>query len=90
MQVSSHHNVVFWQTSGFCNVLNYRIKRRTWIKVFGHRVLRRIFVPEREEVTGGWRKLNIVELHNLYSSTNIRVTKSRRMRWVGHAARMKR
>jgi hypothetical protein len=57
--------------------------------VFENRVLRRIFGPKRDEVTGGWRKLHNEELHNLYSSpTIIRVIKSRRMRWAGHVARM--
>jgi hypothetical protein len=52
-------------------------------------VLRRIFVPKRDEVTGGWRKLHNAELHNLYSSPSIiRAIKSRRMRCAGHAARM--
>jgi hypothetical protein len=54
-----------------------------------HRVLRRIFGPERDEVTRDWRKLHNEELHNLYSSPNIiRMIKSRRMRWAGHVARM--
>jgi hypothetical protein len=53
-------------------------------------VLRRIFGPKRDEVTGGWRKLHNEELHNLYSSPNIiRVIKSRRMRWAGNLARMR-
>jgi hypothetical protein len=57
--------------------------------VFEIRVLRRIFGSKRDEVTGGWRKLHNEELHNLYSSPSIiRVIKSRRMRWAGHAARM--
>jgi hypothetical protein len=48
-----------------------------------------IFGPKRDEVTGGWRKLHNEELHSLYSSPNIiRMTKSRRMRWAGHVARM--
>jgi hypothetical protein len=52
-------------------------------------VLRRIFGPKRDEVTGGWRKLHNEELHNLYSSPSIiRMIKSRRMRWAGHVARM--
>jgi hypothetical protein len=56
--------------------------------VFENRVLR-IFGPKRDEVKGGWRKLQNEELHNLYSSPIIiRVIKSRRMRWAGHAARM--
>jgi hypothetical protein len=51
-------------------------------------VLRRIFGPKREE-DGSWRKLYNDELHSLYFSPNIvRVIKSRRMRWVGHVARM--
>jgi hypothetical protein len=57
--------------------------------VFEDRVLRRIFGPKRDEVTGGWRKLHNEELHNLYSSPSIiRMIKSRRMRWEGHVARM--
>jgi hypothetical protein len=52
-------------------------------------MLRRIFGPMRDEVTGGWRKLHIEEHHNLYPSPSIiRVIKSRRMRWAGHVARM--
>jgi hypothetical protein len=55
--------------------------------VFENRVLRRIFGPKRDEVTGDWRKLHNEELHNLYSSPNrIRMVKSRRMRWAGHVA----
>jgi hypothetical protein len=53
--------------------------------VFENRVLRRTFGPNRDEVTGEWRKLHNEELHNLYSSPDI---KSRRMRWAGHVARM--
>jgi hypothetical protein len=51
-------------------------------------VLRRIFGPKRDEVTGGWRKLHNKELHDLYSSPSIIRIKSRRMRWAGHVARM--
>jgi hypothetical protein len=44
----------------------------------------------RDGVTGGWRKLHNEELHNLYSSSSIiRITKSMRMRWAGHVARMR-
>jgi hypothetical protein len=57
--------------------------------VFENRVLRRIFGPKRDEVTGEWRKLHNKELHVLYSSPSIiRIIKSQRMRWVGYVARM--
>jgi hypothetical protein len=57
--------------------------------VFENRVLRRIFGPTRDEVTGEWRKLHNGELHNLYSSPDIiRQIKTRRMRWAGHVTRM--
>jgi len=57
--------------------------------VFENRVLRRIFGPKRDEVTGEWRKLHNEELSDMYSLPNIvRVVKSGRMRWAGHVARM--
>jgi hypothetical protein len=58
------------------------------LRVFENRVLRRIFGPKRDEVTGEWRKFHNEELHNLYSSPDIiRLVKSRRMRWAGHVER---
>ena len=57
--------------------------------MFENRVLRRVFGPKREEVTGEWRKLHNEELRDLYSLPNIvGVIKSRRIRWAGHVARM--
>jgi hypothetical protein len=57
--------------------------------VFENRVLRRIFGPKRDEVTGEWRKLHNEEVHDLYSSPSIiRIIKSRRIRWAGNEARM--
>ena len=56
--------------------------------MFENRVLRRVFGPKRDEVTGEWRKLHNEELNDLYSLPNIvRMVKSRRMRWAGHVAR---
>jgi hypothetical protein len=58
--------------------------------VFENKVLRRIFGPKKDEVTGGWRKLHTKELRDLYSSSSvIRIIKSRRMRWAGRVARMR-
>jgi hypothetical protein len=54
-----------------------------------NRVLRRIFGPKRDEETGSWRKVINEELRNLYSFPSIiRMIKSRRMKWVGHVARV--
>jgi hypothetical protein len=59
------------------------------LSVFENRVLRRIFWPKRDEVKGEWRKLHNEEMNDLYSLPNlVRVIKSRRMRWVGHVARV--
>jgi hypothetical protein len=59
------------------------------LRVFENRMLKKIFGPKRDEVTGEWRKLQNGELHILYSSPDIiRQIKSRKMRWVGHVACM--
>jgi hypothetical protein len=70
-------------------LLALREERR--LRVFENRVLRRIFGPKRDDVTGEWRILHNEELYALYSSPNIiRVIKSRRLRWTGHVACMRR
>jgi hypothetical protein len=72
-----------------CETWSLTLREEHRLRVFENRVLRRIFVPKRDEVTGEWRKLHSEELHNLYSSPDIiRQVKSRRMRWAGHVARM--
>jgi hypothetical protein len=68
--------------------LSLTFKEENRLGVSENRVLRKIFGPKREE-DGSWRKLHNDELHSLYSLSNIiRVIKSRRMKWVGHVARM--
>jgi len=72
-----------------CETWSLTLREERRPRVFENRVLRRIFGPKRNEVTGEWRKLYNEELNNLYFSPNIvRVIKSRRMRWAGHVARM--
>jgi hypothetical protein len=72
-----------------CENWSLTLREEHRLRVFENRVLRRMFGPKRDEVTGEWRKLHNVELHNLYSSPDIiRQIKSRRMGWAGHVARM--
>jgi len=72
-----------------CETWSLTLRGERKLSVFENIVLRRIFGPRRDEVTGDWRRMHNEELNVLYSSPNIvRVIKSRRMRWAGHVARM--
>jgi hypothetical protein len=72
-----------------CETWSLTLREEHRLGVFENKVLRRIFGPNRDEVTGGWRKLHNEELHDLYSPPSIiRIIKARRMRWAGHVARM--
>jgi len=72
-----------------CETCSLTLQEERKLRVYENRVLRRIFGPRRDEVTGEWRRLHNAELNDLYSSPNIvRVIKSRRMRWAGHVARV--
>jgi hypothetical protein len=72
-----------------CETWPLTLREEHRLRAFENRVLRRIFGPKRDEVTGGWRKLHNEELHNLYSSPGIiSMFKSRKMRLAEHVARM--
>jgi hypothetical protein len=65
------------------------LRKERRLKVFENGVLRRVFGPKWDEVTGEWRKLHNEELNDLYSLPSIvRGVTSRRMRWAGNVARM--
>jgi len=72
-----------------CETRSLTLREERRLRVFENRVLRRVFGPKRDGVTGEWRKLHNEELSDLYSLPNIvRVVKSGRLRWAGHVARM--
>jgi hypothetical protein len=84
-----HRTIILLVVLYGCETWSLTLREERRLRLFENRVLRRIFGPERDEVTGDWRKLHKEELNDLYSSPNIvRVIKSRRMRWAGHVARM--
>jgi hypothetical protein len=72
-----------------CETWSLTLREEHRLRVFENRVLRGIYEPKRDEVTGVWRKLHNEELHNLYSSPSIiRMITSSRMIWAGHVTRM--
>ena len=72
-----------------CETWALTLRKLRKLRVFENRVLRRVFGPKRDEVTGEWRKLHNEELRDPYTLPNIvRMVESRRMRWAGHGARV--
>jgi hypothetical protein len=72
-----------------CDTWSLTLREEHRLRVFENRVLRSIFGPKRDEVTGEWRNLHNKKLRDLYSSPSlIRIIKSRRMRWAFHVARI--
>jgi len=72
-----------------CEIWSLTLREERKLRMFENMVLRRIFGPRRDEVTGEWRRLHNEELNGLYSSPNVvRVIKLRKMRWTEHVARM--
>ena len=86
---SIYRTIIFPVVLNGCETWSLTLWEERKLTVLENMVLRRIFGPRRDEVTGKWRRMHNEELNYLYPSPNIvRVIKSRRMRWAGHVARM--
>jgi hypothetical protein len=86
---ASKHKISDFENSMWNTCWSLTLREECRLRVFENKVLRRIFGPKRDEVTGEWWRLHNKELYALYSSPNIiRVIKPRRLRWAGHVARM--
>ena len=89
IKIKIYRNVILPVVLYGCETWSLTLREERKLRVFENMVLRRIFGPTRDEVTGKWRRLHNEELNDLYSSPNIVwVIKSKRMRWAGHVARM--
>jgi len=90
LKIKISRNIILPVVFYGCETWSLTLREERLLRVFENRVVRRIFWPRRDKVTGEWKKLHNEELNDLYSSPNIfRVIKSRRMRWAGHVARIR-
>ena len=89
LKIKIHRNVIFPVVLYGCETWSLTLREESRPRVFENKVLRKMFGPKRDEVTGEWRKVHNEEIHDLYTSPIIvRVKKSRSMRWTGHVVRM--
>jgi hypothetical protein len=89
IKIKTYNTVILAVVLYGCETWSLRMGEKRRLRVFENRVVRRIFGPKRDDVTGEWRKLHNEELSALYSLPNIiQETKSRRMKWAGHVACM--
>jgi hypothetical protein len=89
LKIKIHTTIILLVVLYGCETWSLKLREERRLRVSENRVLRRVFGPKRDEVTGEWRKLHNEEVNDLYPLPNIvRVVKSRRMRWAGHVALM--
>jgi hypothetical protein len=88
LQFKIYRNIIFFLVLYGCETWSLTVREERRLGMYENRVLREIFGPKRDEVTGEWGKLHNEELYDLYCSLNIVwVIKSRRKRWAEYVAR---
>jgi hypothetical protein len=89
LKIKIHKSTILPNVLYGCETWSLTLREERRLTVFENMVLRRIFWPKENELTGEWRKLHNEELNDLYCSlSTLRMIKWRRMRWAGHVARM--
>jgi hypothetical protein len=89
LKIKIYRTIIWPSVVCGCETWSFTLREERRLRVFENGVLRLIFGPKRDEVTGELKKLHNEKLNDLHSSPNIvRVTKSRRMRWAAHVAGM--
>jgi hypothetical protein len=89
VKIKIYRTIILPVVSYGCETWSLILREECRPRIFGNRVLRRIFCPKRDNVTGDWRKLHKKALYVVYSAPDtIRVMKSRKLKWAGHVARM--
>jgi hypothetical protein len=89
LKIKTYRTIISTVVLYGCETWSLTLREERKLRVFENRVLRKVFAPKRDEVTGERRKLHNEELNDLCSLPNfVRVVKSRRMSWAGHVARM--
>jgi hypothetical protein len=86
IKIKIYRTIILPVVSCGCDTWSLTFKEEQRLRIFKNKVLRRVFGSKRNEITGEWRILHYGELYALYSTPNIQVIKSKRLKYTGHTA----